>query len=189
MLQPAILYKEEVLQKLHETWYDEKYKWIYADGYAEEWTIDTNNWNYTQFVSVYKDKILGFIQYHTMRGSRNINGLTIIGFENDVLFIKDVLQAIDDIFNKYHFHKINFSSALDNPSARIYDKYITKLGGEMYGICKEQWLMSDGCYHHVKNYEILNHNYKGLKNIRGTNETEKETIRRNKVGRLLSSLE
>lgn len=172
MLQPAILYKEEVLQKLHETWYDEKYKWVYVDGFAEEWTIDVNGWNYIQLVSIHKDKILGFIQYHTIRSSRNVNGLTIVGFENNPLFIKDLLQAIDDIFNKYHFHKLSFSSALDNPSARVYDKYIGILGGEMYGISKEQWLMSDGCYHHVKHYEILNHNYKGLKSIRGKNETK-----------------
>ena len=46
MLQPAILYKEEILNKLHSTWHQDKYKWIYADGFAEEWTIDTNDWNY-----------------------------------------------------------------------------------------------------------------------------------------------
>lgn len=159
MLQPAILYKEEILNKLYSTWHQDKYKWIYADGFAEEWTIDVNGWNYVQLVSIVDNKIIGFIQYHVLRNSRNVNGLTIVGFDNNPLFIKDLIQAIDDIFNKFHFHKLTFSSASDNPSARVYDKYIIKLGGRMYGISKEQWLMEDGIYHDVKHYEILNYNY------------------------------
>lgn len=162
MLQPAILYKEEVLKLLHATWFDEKYKYIYADGYPDEWSIDANGWNYTQLVSVCDDKILGFIQYHTLRNSRNVNGLTIVGFANNPLFIKDVLQAIDDIFKKYRFHRLSFCAALDNPAARVYNKYIEIMGGTLYGIATEQWLMSDGCYHHVANYEIIDKNYKPI---------------------------
>lgn len=165
MLQPAILYKEEVLQKLYETWYKEDYKWVYVNGYAEDWTIDDNGWDCTQLVSIYNGEILGFIQYNTIRASRNVNGLTIVGFEHNPVFIRDVLRAIDDIFNKFHFHKITFAAASDNPASSMYDKYISKLGGEMYGISHEQWLLSDGIYHHVKHYEILNYKYKNLNNV------------------------
>lgn len=167
MLKPAILYKTNILNKLYNTWHQDKYKWIYPDGYAEDWQIYNNGWNYVQLVSVVDDKILGFIQYHTVRYSRNVRGLTIVGFENNPLFIKDLIQAVDDIFNKFHFHKLTFSSASDNPSARVYDKYIIKLGGRMYGISKEQWFMQDGIYHDVKHYEILASNYKRLQ--RGKN--------------------
>ena len=69
---------------------------------------------------------------------------------------------IDDIFKKYRFHRLSFCAALDNPATKVYNKYIEAMGGTLYGITTEQWLMSDGCYHNVANYEIIERNYKPL---------------------------
>ena len=107
MLQPAILHKEEVLKKLYSTWHEDKYKWLYADGYSDEWIIEDSAWNCVQFVSICDNIILGFIQYRVTRPSQRAGSLIIVGFENNPLFIRDVLQAIDDIFNffqKEEFH-------------------------------------------------------------------------------------
>ena len=162
MLQPAILYKEEVSYKLHCTWLDEQYKYLYCDGYVDDWKIEESNWLYTQLVSIYDDKILGYIQYKNNRQSNNVCGLVIVGFENDARFVRDIVQAIDDIFNRFDFNKLNFSAVPENPAAKIYDKYIERLGGRVVGIYEKDWKCWDNKFYDRKIYEIMKSNYHSL---------------------------
>lgn len=163
MLKPAIQYREQLEEKLKAIFFDEKYKFLFADGYPEMFEIKNDAWTYIQFVSVYEDEVIGFIEYQILRSSRNARGLSIIGFNNNPIFAKDLIQAIDDIFNKYKIHKITFLVAIDNPVTKTYDKYIEKFGGRVVGVLKEHWKLWDGKYYDVKEYEILGSNYKSLK--------------------------
>ena len=162
MLEPAILYKEEIIYKLRCTWLDEQYKYLYCDAYVDDWKIEESNWLYTQLVSIYDGKIVGYIQYKNDRQSNNVSSFVIVGFENDARFIRDIQQAVDDIFNRFHFNKMHFSAIPENPAAKIYDKYIEKLGGRVVGIYEKEWKCSDNKFYDKKLYEIMRYNYRRL---------------------------
>ena len=162
MLKPAIQYKEKLEEKLKTIFFDDKYKFLFADGYPEMLDIKNDAWNYSQFVSIDKNEVIGFIEYQIVRSSRNARNLVIIGFDNNPIFARDLLQTFDEMFNKYGLHKITFLAATDNPITKIYDKYIEKLGGRIVGILKEHWMLWDGKYCDVKEYEILGSSYKSL---------------------------
>jgi hypothetical protein len=97
------------------------------DAYVDDWKIEESNWLYTQLVSIYDGKIVGYIQYKNDRQSNNVSSFVIVGFENDARFIRDIQQAVDDIFNRFHFNKMHISAIPENPAAKIYDKYIDNI--------------------------------------------------------------
>lgn len=163
MLKPAQLYTHELKIKFWEIAYDEKYMFAYS-GHNVEYEPTTDNWNQHEFASVDKNNnVLGYIAYEINQKSKNVNGLFIINFSNNKLtFGKDVFQAIDDIFIKYKYNKLNYGVNVGNPIETTYDKLTKKYGGRIVGIKKKDVMLLDGSYCDYKMYEIFREDY--LKN-------------------------
>ncbi|OQY06302.1 MAG: hypothetical protein B6I28_06460, partial [Fusobacteriia bacterium 4572_132] len=140
MLKPALLYKEELEKLLIEIWYDEFYKYYTFDSYSSNVEIYSNNYHQNQFVSVDKNNnVIGFISYNIDRNVPSAKSLGVINFDkikgtnNKVLFGKDLVQAIDDIFFKFKFSKLEFAVAIGNPIRKNYLKLIKKYNGRVIG--------------------------------------------------------
>ena len=168
MLKPAILYADQVKQKMYGIWHNEKYKFYNYYSYWAGYNPKEDTWSANEFVSVNdNDEVIGFIQYEINRSTNSANALGIINFTDDIslTFGKDVLQVLKDIFEKYKFHKLSFSVVIGNPIEKTYDKFINKFGGRIVGIAKEHTKLVDGLYYDVKQYEILNSEYQKKKYI------------------------
>lgn len=156
MLEPAIKYKEQLEQLHYNIWFKDKYKYCNYSVYYDALNIETTTWNKHQFVSVVNGKVIGYISYSVSREDNSVYGLYIVNFtDNKISFGKDLGQALQDIFEKFKFRKLDFSVAVGNPIEKSYDKMISKYGGRIVGIKKEDVKLIDGLYYDKKLYEIL----------------------------------
>lgn len=161
MLDLALNHKEELIIKLRNTWFDDKYKFYQYSSYCSDFELSKDTWNSHQFVSIDKSgDIVGYIQYDIDRSTLNCSGLGIINFSDDsAIFGKDVKLAIQDIFEKFHFKKLSFCVVIGNPIEKQYDKLIDKYGGRVVGTQLAQTKLIDNNYYDVKLYEISANNY------------------------------
>ena len=156
MLEPAIKYKDQLEKLQYDIWFQEKYKYWNCSVYYEAINIDINTWDKHQFVSVVNGNVIGYIGYNISREDNSTYSLSILNFTDDkISFGMDLGQALKDIFEKYHFRKLNFNVVVGNPIEKSYDKMIKKYGGRIIGTKKEDVKLIDGEYYDKKMYEIL----------------------------------
>ena len=161
MLQPAILYEDLLLKKMIKVcWFNEKYKY-FNQGFEQLEEISQSSKDAHQFVSVDNDgNICGIIFYRIDRHTRNVCGLNAASFdENAITFGRDLLQAIDDIFVKFGFNKLNFGVVIGNPIEKTYDRLVCQAGGRVSGYYKRDAILMDGTFADVKVYEIMKEEY------------------------------
>ena len=162
MLKPAVQYKEKLAICMANIWFNDKYKYYVAEPYCEIPETHTSSWCQNEFVSVdNNDNILGFIDYNINRRTYNASGLCILSFTDKptLTFGKDILQSIDDIFQKFNFNKLRFSVVVGNPIEKTYDKLIVKYGGCIAGYSKKDIQLWDGQLYDLKTYEIMREDY------------------------------
>ena len=157
MLVLAQEYKEELRKKLMKTWENPQY-WYYNN--CSYFSILNQNeedtWNNMRYVSVNScGEIIGYMGYGIARESRHVSYLEIINFTDDISFGADVWHMVKDIFEKYRYRKINFSVIIGNPIESKYDRIISRYGGRIVGIYKENVMLPDGQLYDEKLYEIL----------------------------------
>lgn len=156
MLEPAIKYKDQLEVLQFNTWFEDKYKYWNSNVYYDQWIIDQSSWNRHQFVSVHNGVVLGLISYNISRSENSVDRLSIINFsDNKFIFGKDVMQAITDIFQKFHFRKLSFTVVIGNPIEKTYDRLVHQYGGRIVGIQKDEVKLMDGKYYDLKLYEIM----------------------------------
>jgi len=160
MLDVANKYEAELQRLLMDTWHDEKYK-FYHSCYSEAYKAADSTWNSHQFVSIDKDgKILGFISYNINRPNDCVSSIGAINFsDNKVIYGRDLMNVIADIFEKYNFRKIAFSVIVGNPIERSYDRLVAKYGGRIVGVYKEDSKLMDNKFYDSKMYEIFRDDY------------------------------
>ena len=166
MLDVAIKYKEQLDKLQYELWFSDKYKYWNNSIYYQEFQINSDTWNKHQFVSVKDGKVIGYIAYSIARETNSVYSLSVINFsDNKIIFGKDLRQALNDIFDKYKFNKIDFSVVIGNPIEKTYDKMVKKYGGNIIGIKRDEAKLIDGKFYDLKLYEILADEYQVFKNI------------------------
>lgn len=161
MLDLAIKYTDQVIQKFRETWYKDKYKYFHNANFFEDWVVKDTTWNDHQFVSVRNGDVIGYIGYNIDRSWDLVNNLCVINFEDSpsMEFSADMGHAIRNIFEKFNFRKLCFSVIVGNPIESSYDKMCLKYGGRIVGIKKENARLIDGCFYDEKLYEIFREDY------------------------------
>jgi len=162
VLIPAIVVKDEVLEKLRSTWFVDDYKYYHCANYFEDFEICNSTWVNHQFASVRDGKVIGYIGYSIDRSSGDVAyALNIVNFEKkpSVTFSVDLGNALKDIFEKYCFRKLRFSVIVGNPIEKSYDKMCKKYGGSIVGIEKQNIRLIDGKFYDEKLYSILRSDY------------------------------
>lgn len=158
MLRPAQLYKEELLKKEMESWYDPRalYYWAGTGCGLSELPEDTYYWH--NFVSVNdSDSIVGYIAYKIDWAAMSASDFCIYSFEKNgsILFAEDLCKAICDLFEVYHVNRIDWWCYTDNPAIRGYRNFIALCGGREVGIFRQICKLQDGKLHDSASFEIL----------------------------------
>ena len=164
MLLPAQLFAEELKLKNAATWYDTAhYMYWNGDCGSSDITLSDNTYDNHQFVSVDKDnKVIGYISYAVDWTSLNADQFGAISFDiGNVIVAKDLAQAIDDIFHKYHLNRVQWFCYADNPAIRGYRSFIKKCGGRECAHYRQVTRLLDGKLHDAVSFEILASEYKG----------------------------
>ena len=85
MLDNANKYSYDLNNLFLDTWYDDKYKYYYSNGYSDELLLDDSNFMRRSFVSLDNNgNILGYIDYHIKRYEYYAYAFNIINFSNDI---------------------------------------------------------------------------------------------------------
>jgi hypothetical protein len=160
MLKPAILYKDEIPKLYQSIWFNEKYKYYNYSSTWNTFSIDEKTYDWHEFVSVDSEgNIIGYIHYYVDRTTLCCNRFGALNFTDNPLFGRDVLKVIEDIFERFNFHKLQFSVVIGNPVEKTYDKLCKKYGGRILCIEKDETKLEDNKYYDVKRYEILRDEY------------------------------
>ena len=164
MLENAKKHEEKLKQLFFDTDFDLHYQFSSFACYREIFKIPDDTWTSNHFVSMHNNEIIGYIKYQIRRPEQSADGLSIIHFGgkdtvNNYIFGKDVFTAIRDIFEKYHFNKLNFSVVIGNPIESTYDKIINSYNGRIVGFRKQDVKLIDGKIYDTKEYEILATDY------------------------------
>lgn len=161
MLKPAQLYVEELNEQLLMTWYKDKYKYYFCAPYWDIQEIAENTCEMQQFVSyAYPDGVIGYIGYSIDRAANIAYDFNAINFcDASLTFSKDLAQAIDDIFMKFNFNKVEFDVFVGNPAEIMYDKFCKICGGRIVGTYKKHVQLSDGQLYDMKMYELFRDKY------------------------------
>ena len=89
------------------------------------------------------------------------DGFGIISFDKgNMEFIKDVCEAVSDIFTKYHMNRISWFCYADNPAIRGYRNFIRRHGGRVCGHYRQYARLQDGKLHDSVMFEILADEYR-----------------------------
>jgi hypothetical protein len=164
MLEYAKKYEDKLRELFLNTSFDPFYRFSYCMCYRDVFELPKDTWNSMPFVSVYNDSILGMIEYKIKRPENAVWELFLVHFGGKdalcpYIFGKDVITAIKDIFEKYHFNKLNFSVVQGNPIEKTYDKLIRRYNGRIVGIKEQETRLIDGKIYDIKEYELLAERY------------------------------
>jgi hypothetical protein len=172
MLEYAKKYEDKLRELFLDVAFDPFYQFERYMVYRETFKLPEDTWNAHHFVSVYNNTVLGMIGYEIKRPENAVRDLRIIHFgghqaANRYIFGKDVITAIKDIFEKYHFNKLNFSVVRGNPIEKTYDKLVRRYNGRIVGVMEQETKLIDGRLYDVKEYEILASRYFGRNKTNG----------------------
>lgn len=161
MLKAAQNYITQIQEKYAECMYDLNYQWYFGYRGTALPQIDSNNYNDHKFASVDKDgNVIGYISYCTNDPANSCYNFGAISFnKGNIEFVRDIKQALDDIFYKYNFDRIEFCCFDGNPVLRNYRNFIKRHGGREIGIYKRCNRLMDGKLYDSVAFEILKEDY------------------------------
>lgn len=157
MLKPAQLYEEELQIKNMEAWYDmDNMYWNSGVGF-EKIEIEEGTWQSHSFVSVNEyDEVIGYISYQIDWESMCTYDFNIISFQKgNIGFIRDVYEAVRNLFIKFNMNKIEWNCYADNPAIRGYRKFINTYGGRECAHWRQSTRLIDGKLHDRVGFEIM----------------------------------
>ncbi len=165
MLENAFLYQEEIRQKLYTTWYDDRYKYFNNGVYHCGFSLDEadGDWSSVSLASVSSNgEVIGLITYGIRRVDQRVENMGIQSFEPlaSKEFVMDVITAIDDIFLKYNFRKLEWTCITDNPAYTAEYKFAKNAGGRKVCVFKNHTRLDDNKYHHSAIFEITRKEWK-----------------------------
>jgi hypothetical protein len=161
MLAYAKPYEDQVKELFRASTFDFYYKYGHLYNFREDKKIPDSTWEGHHFVSMQGEEVIGYIAYDIDRPCDLATGLFIthFGTKYPFTFGRDVITAIKEIFEKFHFRKLNTSVVIGNPVEKTYDRLIKRAGGRIVGIREKEVRLIDGLLYDLKLYEILREGY------------------------------
>lgn len=162
MLKPAIEYASELkilfnrasLEIENQYYFSEPGSYMYEPSDNTIWRKD--------YVSLDSDgEIVGWLTYSIDFHALSAYKWGLISFKKkgNLILIKDLEQAIVDVFEKYNLNRISFSCYADNPAINGYFNLIKRLGGTKTGYEHEVARLLDGKLHDFVDFEIMKVDY------------------------------
>jgi hypothetical protein len=156
MLKSVKQYEDELNEKISSSMFDTKYKWYHL-GFQDCSVKNVDDcFNYTQFVSVVDNNVIGYFIASWERPENFVNSLSCINFgSNPHTFAVDLRRFLKHIKDSLGAQKIIFSTVVGNPSEENYDKLIMMAGGRIVGTFRRDVLIGNK-YYDIKYYEWVN---------------------------------
>lgn len=161
MLKTAQLYQAAIIDRWHEKYYDDNYKWVCGSPGFSQFRFSEDTETAHDFASVDKTGIvIGVISYYTDWVTMSATDLVAINFERgNVIFAKDLYEVIVNIFEKFNLNRLCWSCIADNPAIRGYRHFIEKFGGRECGYFRQETRLQDGKMYDRVYFEILADDY------------------------------
>lgn len=165
MLKPAQLYREQLAKKEWETMYDMDYIYFHSWTGGRITPLDDDNYQVHRFVSVDEnDNVIGYIGYCVDSPALSVDRFGMMSFDKgNMLFIKDLYQAVYDIFYKYNYQRLEWNCIADNPAIRGYRNFIKRVGGRECGYRRNVTMLLDHKLHDDVMFEILKEEFKPIR--------------------------
>ena len=174
MIKSAKMYEDEVRQLMRNTWYDLRYQYVNGGVGCTDFVAPDSIWESHMFVSVDPDtdKVIGIVGYEVDWVSKSASSFFAMSFieGGSTLFARDLLQVVDDIFQKYHLNRMDWWCWADNPVINAYRKLCHRFGGREVGTLKERGRLLDGLLHDSVLFELMSKDY--LENARFKKDKE-----------------
>ena len=162
MLKSAYLYQEEIKQLFAKTCDNPKYKYYHL-GYFDFPKIEDNEWNKIQRVSIYEDKVIGYLSSSVNRTNNIIDSICLL---SDTSGIKNIKQFEKDIFDFFlillrQYPTIQWVVVVNNPVKKKYEKFVNYVGGNIVGIHHksakvDNELLDEELFEIISSKEVIN---------------------------------
>lgn len=150
MLQPAMIHKENIEHQVSTFNLFDDYKY-YHYGYFSKPSVEDDEWNSIQRVSISNECLLGYFTARLSRLSNYVDSISIISFIKNVRFSKvlvnDLLVFIDDLFTRYNRDYLLYSVIIGNPAQKRYEDFFRSCNGILsYTLPNKQSLNDNTLY-------------------------------------------
>lgn len=163
MLKSAKMYENEIKQAMRNTWYDLRYQYVNGGVGCTDFQAPDSIWECHTFASIdpKTGELVGTIGYEVDWVAKSASGFFALSYNDggSVIFARDILQVVDDIFCKYHLNRMDWWCWADNPTIKAYRKLCKRYGGREVGTLLRKGRLLDGFLHDSVLFELLSDNY------------------------------
>jgi hypothetical protein len=134
-----------------------RWRSFYQSSSRDEGTVDTDDWNRIQRVSVDADgAIVGYLSARVDRDVRRVRELCAIAFvEHSVTWAIDVRSFVRGLVAE--FEAVHWSAIADTPNAAMYRRAVELHGGRVVGRFSRAGRRPGGQIVDVEWYELIGH--------------------------------
>lgn len=157
MLKVAHLYKDRLIPKFYETWYNPEYQYYYDTNPGIP-DFPNNPDGLMQFVSVDEhDNIIGYMSYWIYEPARRAMNFGIMCFDKgNLIFLQDCVQMVKDIFEKFGLYSMEWRCYQDNErTLALYRNFIYRYGGVEVGRLRHNGASFGRNYEDTVIFEII----------------------------------
>ena len=155
MLEPAILYKDELEKKFAAEIYTERY--FYYTGYPYEFDLPViktkDSYSYYQWAICEDNFLVGYLAYHVDPSTDNVDRFGLYSFdEGNQTVIRDTFEKLEELVKTHH--RVEWRVIEGNHAKRGYDAFCDKHNGNcvcLHDVTKDL----QGNYRNEYIYEIL----------------------------------
>lgn len=135
MLEPAILYKEELEKKFAKEMYTERY--FYYVGYPHEFELPDirvkeyyYQWAIFEPFDNFENRVIGYLAYHVDPSTDNVDRFGLYSFsEGDLTVIRDTYDKLEELVRDHH--RVEWRIIEGNHAKRGYDAFCKKHNGNI----------------------------------------------------------
>lgn len=161
MLKPAIIYKEEIMQRFRERAYtDDMLYYSGGLGFSPPEIDDDPDGSTFRYAIVDGGKAVGYLTYAVDWYASCAHCFGLISFGRNATVGIDVLRELRKIINEYHIHRLEWRMVGGNPVEKHYDRFCLRNGGRKL-VLKDAIRDRHGRYHDDVIYEIIFGNRRG----------------------------
>lgn len=155
MLEPAILYKEEIEREFQKRFYT--VDMMYETGTICNWVpkiYECPDGNTFQYAILNKDKkVIGYLEYYIDWYVSKGYNFGLISFDKgNMIVVKDLFDKLEELVST--MHRVECRAVGTNPACRGYDNFIKKHNGNKH-ILKDAIRDKNGTYIDDIIYEIV----------------------------------
>ena len=162
MIKMAYHYKDQVYKLFRDNALTRKTFWLNLSSYMdmEQVKLEQLTWAKMQMVSVYDNKVKGYMEATLKRETNAVEDIMLVNFNNSkTKYIKEAISFIWLMLNEFNFSKIKFRAVVGSPTENMYRKFIEIFDGCVVGTFENDVRLRDGHLYDVTYFELKKSNF------------------------------